>query len=69
MAIGGWDWDGLKSVRLISFSKYTIRGGCTTMDGIGIGIGIAGWGANNIFHWLGEISHLNWCMHACLNIR
>ena len=28
-----------------------------------------GWGANNIFHSLGEILHLNWCMHACLNIR
>mgnify|MGYP007048311770 CR=1 FL=1 len=37
--------------------------------GIGIGMGIAGWGANDIFHSLGEILHLNWCMHACLNIR
>ena len=72
MAIGGWDWDGWISVRLISFYKYTIRGGCTTMDGIGIGMGIAGWGGMRMTYltaWVKCYISTGACMRACIFVE
>ena len=71
--IYGYRWMGLGWLDISETYKflqiYNPRWMEHSMDGIGIGMGIAGWGANDIFHCLGEILHLNWCMHACIFVE